>query len=220
MELAEAISARKSIRGFQPKPVPRPVIESILGLAARSPSWSNTQPWEVIVIGGEVMAEVKAALVQAVTSGTPAAPEIPLPGFADPYLNRRRDLGIRLYQALGISREDRDARDTWSLQGYRFFEAPIGLIFCLDAALGTWSVLDLGMFLQSVMLAALSFGLGTCATATVVHYPDVLRQILGIPERQKIICGMAIGYPDWQHPANRVESQRETVAGFTRWCGV
>ncbi|MBM2825718.1 MAG: nitroreductase family protein, partial [Dehalococcoidales bacterium] len=72
---------------------------------------------------------------------------------------------------------------------------------------------------QSVMLAALSFGLGTCATATVVHYPNVLRQILGIPERQKIICGMAMGYPDWQHPANKIESQRETVASFTRWCG-
>ncbi|MBM2824837.1 MAG: nitroreductase, partial [Dehalococcoidales bacterium] len=96
MELAEAIKARKSIRGFRPQPVPKPVIEAILELAARSPSWSNTQPWEVTIIGGEVMAEVKAALVQAVASGTPAAPDIPLPGFAEPYLTRRRDLGIKL----------------------------------------------------------------------------------------------------------------------------
>lgn len=220
MELVEAIKARKSIRAFLPRPVPKPVLEKILELAARSPSWGNTQPWEVIVIGGEVMAQVKEVLFQVAQSGTSPEPDIPYSRFPEPYLSRRRDLGHRLYQILGIRREDRKAREEWALQGNKFFDAPNGLVFCLEKELGPWSLFDLGLFFQSVMLAALAFGLGTCPLAQGIFYPAVLRGILDIPDSKKVICGMAIGYPDWQHPVNKLESLREPVASFTRWYGL
>ena len=220
MELVDAIKTRKSIRAFLPRLVPRPVLAEILELAAHSPSWSNTQPWEVAVIGGEIMNEVKAALVEAATSGVSPASDIPQVSFAEPYTSRSRELGLRLYQVLGISREDREKRQEWTLQGQRFFDAPNALIFYLDEALGPWSLFDLGLFSQSVMLAALTFDLGTCSMAAVVRYPQVLRRISGIPDNKKIVLGMAIGYPDWQHPANKLVSPREAVASFTKWHGL
>lgn len=220
MELIEAIKTRKSIRAFLPRPVPRPVLAEILELAAHSPSWSNTQPWEVAVIGGETMNEVKAALVEAATSGASPASDIPQVSFAEPYTSRSRELGLRLYQALGINREDREKRQEWTLQGQRFFDAPNALVFYLDEALGPWSLFDLGLFSQSVMLAALTFDLGTCSMAAVVRHPRVLRRILGIPDNKKIVLGMAIGYPDWQQPANKLVSPRETIESFTKWHGL
>lgn len=219
MEIVEAIKARRSIRAFLPQPVPKRVMEEILEVAARSPSFANTQPWEVAVIGGEVMEQVKEALLQAVKSEVPPAPDIPYPRFAEPYLSRLREEGYMLYQILGIKREDREARREWSLQGRKYFDAPNGLVFYLDEELGQWSLFDLGLFSQSVMLAASAFGLGTCALAAVVTYPAILREILGIPDGKKIVCGMALGYPDWNHPANKLVSVREPVASFTRWCG-
>ena len=219
MELVEAIRARKSIRAFLPQPVPKPVLEEILELAAHAPSWGNTQPWEVIIMGGEVMERVKEVLFEVAKSGASPEPDIPYSRFPEPYLSRRRDLGYRLYQVLGISRGDKKRREEWTFQGNKFFDAPNGLIFCLDEELGPWSLFDLGLFFQSVMLATLAFGLGTCPLAQGVFYPSVLRGILGIPDKKKIICGMAIGYPDWQHPANKLESPREPVTSFTQWHG-
>lgn len=219
MEIAEAVKVRKSIRAFQPRPVPKQVLAEILELAARSPSWGNTQPWEVTVIGGEIMEQVKEALLQAAGSEVSPDPDIPYPTFDEPYLSRRRDLGYRLYQVLGIDREDRKGRQEWALQGSKFFDAPNAFVFYLGEELGPWSLFDLGFFAQSVMLSALAFGLGSCPLAAVVRYPQVLRRILDIPDKKKIVCGLAIGYPDWQHPANKLASPREPVTSFTRWCG-
>ncbi|MFC1965516.1 nitroreductase [Chloroflexota bacterium] len=195
------------------------MLEEVLELAARAPSFSNTQPWEVTVIGGEVMEQVKKALVQAASSGVPSESHISYPNFTEPYLSRRRETGYKLYEVLGIDREDMQSRKKWSLQGRDFFGAPNGMIFYLEDELGLWSLYDLGLFSQSVMLAALSFGLGTCALAAAVNYPRILQRISGIPDTKKIVCGMAIGYPDWQFPANKKESPREPVATFSRWCG-
>ena len=220
MEVVEAIKTRKSIRGFLPRPVPKQVLENILGLAARSPSWANSQPWEVTVIGGEIMEQVKEALFQETRSGATPDPDIPDPQFSELYRTRTRDLGYRLYAALGIKREDKKAREEWALQGVKFFDAPNGLILYLDRELGPWFLLDLGLFLQSITLVALTFGLGTCPLAAVVRYPKVLRKILGIPDEKMIVCGIAIGYPDWQHPANNLQSPREPVEVFTQWHGL
>lgn len=215
----DVIGARRSIRAFLPQAVSRQVLEEILGLAARAPSFANTQPWEVAVIGGEIMEQVKAALLQAARDEVPPALDIPFPRFVDPYLSRLREEGHLLYEILGIKREDKEARKEWSLRSRKFFDAPNGLIIYMDKELGEWSLFDLGLFTQSVMLVASAYGLGTCALAAVVTYPGVLREILGIGDDKKIICGLAIGYPDWQHPANKLVSTREPVASFTRWCG-
>ncbi len=219
MEIVEAIKTRKSIRCFLPRPVPKQVLEDILGLATRAPSWANSQPWEVTIMGGEIMEQVKEALFQETRSGATPDPDIPYPQFSEPYSTRTRDLGYRLYAALGIKREDKKAREEWTLQGVKFFDAPNGLIFYLGRELGPWSLVDLGSFLQSITLVASTFGLGTCLLAAVVRYPKVLRKILGIPDEKMIVCGMAIGYPDWQHPANKLQSPREPVEVFTQWHG-
>ncbi len=219
MELVEAIKARKSVRAYLRRPVPKEVLEQVLALASRSPSWANTQPWEVCVIGGEVMTRLKDALFQAATEQRPADPDIPYPTFAEPYISRSRDVGRRLYDALGITRENRVAREAWGRLGNKFFDAPNGVIFYLDKSLGQWSILDLGMFAQSVMLSALAFGLATCPLAAVVRYPQILRSTLDIPENKKIVFGVAIGYPDRGHPVNVVETHREPPSVFTQWRG-
>jgi len=219
MEIGEAIKARKSIRAFLPQPVPKQVLEEILELATRAPSSSNIQPWEVTVIGGEVMERVKEALVELTRAEVPTALDIPYHRFAEPYLSRSQNLGHRLYQVLGIKGDDKEARKEWALRGRIFFDAPTGLIFYVDKKLSERALFDVALFAQSVMLAALAFGLGTCPLATVVGYPYVLRRILGIPDKKRIICGMAIGYPNWQSPANKLESPREPVVTFTRWHG-
>ncbi|MFC1847366.1 nitroreductase [Chloroflexota bacterium] len=219
LDIIGTIRARKSIRSFLPRPVPKQVLEEVLELAARSPSRSNTQPWEVIAIGREVMEQVSGALVQAALSPVSPDPDIPYTRFEEPYSSRRRELGYMLYEILGINREDKQARDEWALKGMRFFDAPNCLLFCLDRELGPWSLLDLGLFAQSVMLASLAFGLGCCSSANVTGYPRVLREILNIPDKKWVVFGMAIGYPDWQHTANKLESPREPAANFTRWHG-
>ncbi len=219
MEIVEAIKTRKSIRAFLPHPVPKETIEQVLELAKRSPSWANTQPWEVAVLGGEVMVQVQQALAQAASSGMTPSPDIPFPRFPESYIARRRSIGSRLYELMGINREDRQARLEWARKGNRFFDAPNGFIFYQDRELSPWSMLDLGLFSQTLMLAAVSFGLGTCSLAAAAPYPAILRQILGIPEEKKIVYGMAIGYPDWQYPANKLQSPREPVSSFARWYG-
>lgn len=219
MDLVEGIKTRKSVRAFLPRPVPRETLEQILELAACAPSWSNTQPWEVTVIGGDVMKELQNTIFQMANSGVTPSPDIPFPRFPEPYVTRSRNLGSQLYTVLGINREDREARLAWARQGNRLFDAPNGFIFDIDRQLGPYSILDLGLFCENLMLAAAGFGLGTCALAAGVLYPAVLRSLLGIPEAKQIVFSMAIGYPDWQHPVNKLTSQRDPVASFTRWCG-
>ena len=219
MEIVEAIKTRKSIRSFLPQPVPKQVLEDILGLAACAPSWANSQPWEVTVLGGEIMEQVKEALFQETRAGVTQDSDITWPQFPEPHRTRIQNLGFRLYEALGIEREDKEARKEWSYRGAKFFDAPNSLIFCLDRELSPWSLIDIGLFLQSVTLAALTFGLGTCPLAAAVRYPKILRRLLSIPDDKMIVCGMAIGYPDWQHPANKLQSSREPVEVFTQWHG-
>lgn len=219
MEIAEAIKSRKSIRGFLPQPVPKEVLEEVLRLASHSPPANNRQPWEVAVIGGEVLKQLKQALFEAAKSGIPPDHDIPEPPPPELYLNRSRDLARRLYGILGIAREDREAREQWALLRIRFFDAPNALIFYQDRRLGLVSLLDIGLFLQSIMLAALAFGLGTCPETSVVSYPKILRRILNIPDEKIIVGGIAIGYPDWQQPANKLESPREPLESFARWHG-
>ena len=217
MDIIETIKIRKTIRAFLPKPVSKEILEELLEAARHSPSWANTQPWEMAVLGGDVIGEVKAALIDVATSGETPGSDIPQVRFEDPYLSRSRGVGAGLYEALGIGREDQEKRQEWALQGRKFFDAPAALIFYLDANLGTWSMLDLGLFAQSVMLAALNFDLGTSSLAVVAAYPKILRRILSIPESKKIAFGMAIGYPDWEHPANKFQSKREEVDNFAHW---
>ena len=136
------------------------------------------------------------------------------------YRERARGLGRGLFQILGIEREDREARTQWYLKMMRFFDAPNGIIIYVDRELGPWALVDVGIMLQTIMLAALSYGLGTCTEALVAQYPELLRDILDIPESKQIICGIAIGYPDTDDPITEFRSEREPIESLVTWHGI
>jgi len=219
MDLNEAIKARRSIRGFLPKPVPISVLKDVLELAARAPSGVNTQPWEVAVLGGEAMKKVGEAMLEAGRSGVVPEPELnPFP-FPEPYFSRQRDVGYRLYEVLGIERSDKVARQAWALRGLNFFDAPNGVVVYLDQCLNDFSLFDVGLFCQTFMLVSTAYGLGTCPEGAAVQYPWILRDILGIPETKKLVCGIAVGYPDMEHPANKLQTPRLPLEEFVQWHG-
>jgi nitroreductase len=220
MDLNEAIRFRKSIRAYKSDPVPKKILAELLETCLRAPSWGNTQPWEFAVVGGKVMDELKRALVQKAEEDMPENPDIPAPAFADRYLERRKENGRQLFEVLGIAREDREKRRQWYLTGINFFGAPNAIIIYIDKSLGAWSILDTGIVMQTIMLAAPSYGLGTCALYRGIVYPDELRRILKIPESKLIVCALTIGYPDMDAPQNRFWSTRDPLNEFVTWHGI
>lgn len=220
MDLIEAIKSRKSIRAYQPTSVPREILQELMETALHAPSFANTQSWEFAMVGGSVLDQLRGAMVEKAASGARPNHEIPWPSFPELYRNRSRELGLNLYAALGIAREDRERRKEWELHGLRFFNAPNAIIFYIDKALNTWSILDLGLLVQNIALAAQHYSLGTCIQAAVTGYPEIVREILHIPESKLIVVGMAIGYPDWEHPATKFRSKRLPLGEFAKWLGI
>lgn len=219
MDVMEAIDTRKSVRAFKADPVPQATLEAIMEAALRAPSWANTQPWEFAVLGGEMMEKVRAATTEKVTSGETPNPDIPAPVFEGLYRDRMRSTGQRLFEALGIAREDKEARQSWMLGMSRFFDAPHLVIVYMDASLSQLSLLDIGLALENLMLAAWHFGVGTCAEAAAVQYPEVLRSLLRIPESKRIVLGVALGYPDTSDPVMKYRSVREPLEALVAWHG-
>lgn len=219
MDIIEAIQKRHSIRAFKKDAVPDAILKNILNVSLRAPSWTNIQPWEFTVIGGTVMKEVQKTLDRAERSGLNASPDIPWPNLPDAYNNRRRELGLSIYKIKNISREDSAKRQEWAIAGIRFFDAPNGIIFYYDRGLNQWSLLDIGLLMQNIMLAALDYGLGTCPEATVTRFPQVLRGLLNIPQSKIIVCGIGIGYPLESDPLNQYISPREPLEKVSNWLG-
>lgn len=218
MDLIEAVKARRSIRAFKPDPVPQDVLHELIEVARWSPSWENVQPWELTVVGGNKMEELRRELA-AVADADPA-PEIPVQHFNDPYLSRRRNLGYRIvFDTLKIEREDRERRQWWRLQNQGMFGAPSAIFVYIDRSLNEWSIFDAGMIAQTLMLAAQQYGLGTIPQAAPIMYPQAVRKVTGIPDSKLLVVGLTIGYPDWTNTVNGFEREREPVEGFTRWCG-
>ncbi|WP_108661382.1 nitroreductase [Acuticoccus kandeliae] len=212
----EAILTRRSVRAFLDTPVDDAAIHRMLEAASRAPSASNMQPWKVHVLRGATLARVREALLGAHEDAVPHSRELeyyPQDWF-EPYLSRRRKVGWQLYESVGIARGDRAASRRQHARNYEFFDAPVGMIFCLDRGLGLGSYVDYGMYLQSLMIAARAEGLDTCPQAALANYPEILRPLLGIPEDQLILCGMSLGYADPSAPENGVRSEREGVHGF------
>ncbi len=222
MDLIEAINSRKSVRGYKPTPVPKETLAQILEIATRSPSALNTQPWKFTILGGKVLAELREGLQEQFLAGVemhPDLPPSPLPSGI--YRTRQVDLAKGLFQLMDIAREDKGKRLEWTARAFRLFDAPNAIIIGMDEEINSFSsIFSLGIISQTIALVAVSFGLGTCIEQNSVLYPDVIRKITGIPESQKIVAGMAIGYPDWDFPANKLQSAREPVSAIATWCGV
>jgi nitroreductase len=217
----QAIASRRSIRGFTKAPVPMTEVRALLTLASRAPSMTNTQPWQVHVVTGAARDALCAdILAAAAASEHPAAEYAYYPReWVSPYRDRRRQIGWALYGLLGIAKGDREATARQHARNYEFFGAPVGLFFTLDRRFESGSFLDLGMFLQTIMIAARARGLDTCPQAAFMHWHGIIRRHLAIPEDQRVICGMALGYADPDEPANALVSPREPVEGFTTFHG-
>ncbi len=212
-----AIESRRSIRAYLPTPVPRATIERILEVASRAPSGTNMQPWQVHVLTGAA----RAALVAEVCAAYDAAPQAHdyeydyYPAeFFEPYLGRRRKIGIDLYQLLGIAKGDAAAMRAQHRRNFEFFGAPVGLIFSIDRRLGQGSWLDYGMFVQNVMTAARARGLDTCPQAAWAQFHRVIAAQLALPAEQMVVCGMALGFADAVAVVNRLVTERVPVAEF------
>lgn len=222
MDIIEAIFQRKSIRGFKSDPVSKDILTRVLDAACRAPSAMNTQPWEFTVMTGDVLNRVRAAIIDKLNKKEQVHPEHqPVSWSSDSiYRNRQVELAKKLFKIMDIPREDKEKRAAWLERGFRFFDAPVGILILTDKSLSdTGPLLDLGAAMQTICLSALNFGLGTCIEDQGVLYPEVLREIAHIPENKKIIIAIAIGYPDWNFPANAIASGREPLNINTRWMG-
>lgn len=221
MDIIDAIKMRKSIRGFKPNPVPKKIIEEILEIATRSPSAMNTQPWEFTIITGDVLEEIRKKNIEKLISEPPHPDHIVMGWDKDSIYRRRQvDLAKQIFQLMGIKKEDIDGKNRWMERGFRYFDAPVAIVISVDKSLTeNGPLLDIGAVIQTICLAALNYGLGTCIEDQGVMYPEVLREFAGIPESKRIIISIAIGYPDWDFPANKLESEREPVENISNWVG-
>ncbi|MEE8287164.1 MAG: nitroreductase [Gammaproteobacteria bacterium] len=218
----DAIRSRHSVRSFLHRSVPRETIEHILDVARYAPSGTNTQPWRVYVLGGES----KQALSAGILADYEVNPEredreyeyYPTDWY-EPYLSRRRACGWGLYGSLGIERGQKDRMHVQRARNYLFFDAPVGLIFTIERRLNTGSWMDLGMFMQNVMLCARGQGLHTCPQAAFANYHSLIRRHLAVSDEEIVVCGMAVGYRNPHAPENIWRTDREPVSGFTRWLG-
>ncbi len=223
MNIVDAIRARKSIRGYTSKPVSKEILREILEVANRAPSAMNTQPWEFLVLGGDVLKKVRETNSEKFRSGIVPHGEHSVTGWTrdSVYRTRQVELAIELFKLMGISREDTEKRARWMERGFRFFDAPAAIIVLTDKSLDeNTPLIDIGIVIQTICLAALHYGLGTCIEDQGCLYPDTLREIAGIPDNMRIVMGIAVGYPDWDFPANKIETARVSVDENTTWRGL
>lgn len=218
MDIKEAITGRYSCRAFLDTPVSDETITTILDTARWAPSGTNMQPWQVAVVRGDTLQQIGSAMSAARERGGEENPDYayyPEEWF-EPYKSRRKATGMALYGALGISKEDKDRKLRAWYDNYRLFGAPVGVLVFLDARLGEGSLIDIGIFVQNVVLAARAAGLDSCIQASLGEYPDIVRQILKLDKEMTLVCGVALGHGDPQAAVNRFRTPREAVETFTR----
>ncbi|TNF55410.1 MAG: nitroreductase [Burkholderiales bacterium] len=221
-----AITSRMSARAFLPTPVPRATLEHLLQVASRAPSGTNTQPWKVYVLQGQSRAEL-VEKVCAAHDALRADPSLAATyreeydyyptQWVSPYIDRRRENGWSLYGLLGIGKGDKDRMHAQHQRNFRFFDAPVGLMFTLDRVMGRGSLVDYGMFLQNLMVAARGHGLHTCPQAAWNGFAKIILPHIGAGENEMLVCGMALGYADPDDKVNGFHTPREPVASFTHW---
>jgi nitroreductase len=217
-----AIASRHSIRAFLPTPVAREDIEAILEVAARAPSGTNMQPWKVTVLTGGARERLSDAILAAYRDPAEAGTHVQEYAYyprkwVSPYIERRRKVGWDLYSLLGLTREDKAGMAAQHGRNYRFFDAPVGLIFTIDRILEQGSWLDYGMFLQNIMVAARGRGLDTCPQAAFTQFHRIIAEQLALPPEQTVVCGMALGYADPDQIENSLITEREPLSSFVRF---
>ena len=221
-----AITSRMSARAFTPQAVPKALIEEILQVASRAPSGTNTQPWKVYVLQGAK----RDSLVEQICTLQDSIRDNPEVGkqyqedydyyptqWVSPYIDRRRENGWGLYGLLGITKGDRERMHEQHKRNFKFFDAPVGLMFTVDKIMGRGSLLDYGMFMQNIMVAARARGLHTCAQAAWNSYHSIILPLVGAGEQERLVCGMSLGYADESDKVNTFVTPRVPASEFTHW---
>jgi nitroreductase len=206
-DLSRVVDERHSIRMFlRDKPVPRELLDEALALAMRAPSNSNIQPWRLFFATGPRRDRLAEALLERASAGFPATVGIP-----ESFAPLRQELGAMVYGSMGVARHDAEARRIAQLRNWEFFRAPVAGVVCMHRDLELVDSLGVGMFLQTLVLALTERGLGTCVQVSIAHFPDVLHEQLDIPDDLRVLCGMSVGYPDPDFPANHLRIPRNPV---------
>jgi hypothetical protein len=212
MTLEEALSGRRSARGYLPKPVPREVLERIFEMAQRTPSNCNIQPWRVFVASGAARDRIRQKLLDRVMAGTPMNPDFDYPGkFEGDYRRRQVECAVAMYSAMGIARDDTAGRAKATLRNFELFDAPHVAFIGMHHAFGTTVGLDVGMYAQSLMLAMHAHGVASCAQGSMRYYPDVVREEFPGNDDIRILFGISFGYEDSEVPANATRTVREPI---------
>ncbi|MGP8153853.1 MAG: nitroreductase family protein [Smithella sp.] len=219
MELAAAIRGRRSIRKFKSQDVPQNILTEILEVARWSPSWGNTQPWDLYVLTGKTLAKFKGMNLKQTLAGAATASDVPMPtNWPDAMKARYGELGKVVLSAQGIKRDDKEARDKYYQNMISVFDAPCLILACISRDnLVEYQMLDIGLITQTICLAAYDKGLGTCLLAAAARYSAEIRKIAAIPEDKKIVVGIALGYPEPSFPLNNFERDRAKLTEFVHW---
>ncbi len=221
-----AITSRMAVRAFTQQAVAREDIEALLQVASRAASGTNTQPWKVYVLQG-ASRDTLVAKVCSAHDAVRARPELAQQyreaydyypeKWVSPYIDRRRENGWGLYGLLGIGKADKDKMHAQHQRNYRFFDAPVGMFFTLDRVLGRGSLVDYGIFLQSIMVAARGRGLSTCPQAAWNGFSSIILPHMGAGPDEMLVCGMSLGHADESHIVNSFHTPRVPVSDFTKW---
>jgi nitroreductase len=221
MDFEDVLRSRYSARRFRPEPVSGPTLDRLLDLAQQTPSWCNTQPWQLVITRADGTERFRQALSAHARSGAQPKPDFPFPAaYVGEYRERRKVCGVQLYQALSIGRGDKAAAAEQSLENFRFFGAPHVAIVTTDELLGSYGMLDCGLYVQTFMLAARNLGVDSIAQAALASYPDFIRQFFQVPADRKVVCGISFGYADGPHPIHSYRTERAALAESVRFVDV
>ncbi len=206
------LNERYSCRGYLAREVPQETIERILGLAQRTASWCNSQPWQVLITRGEATEKFRKAMVEQVATQA-ASPDFEFPAqYTGAYQERRRECGFQLYEAVGVARGDREASRRQAMENFSFFGAPHVAIITSEADLGIYGAVDCGAYVSNFLLAAQSCGVASIAQAALAGHSAFIRQHFNIPDNRRVVCGISFGFADAQHAANQFRTNRASLA--------
>lgn len=218
MDAIECIKTRMSVRKFKSEPVPKEKLLSVIDTAKWSPSYKNTQPWEAVIVSGAKKDELSKRLVEIFEKGEKPKPDIPEPeSWPSQNDSRIRQLFKERSEKFGIDFSDPEYIKKAKTANFRFYGAPHGIFLFQDASLPLWSLFDIGLFAQSIMLAARAYGLGTVPQAFLTDYSSAVKEFLGIPESKRLVLGISIGYPDLEDKANSFRTDRVDINEIVKW---
>ena len=218
METMENIRSRQSYRAFKPDTIPWKVMQEIIEAASNSPTYMSTQPWEVAVVTGQTKDQLSQKLLELARSNAPTSPDIPVPASWPEELDKRKhEHGARRLNTLGIEREDKEGRENLRLMNFEFYGAPCAVFLYMDGSLGEWSIFDMGLFTQSLLLSAHSQDIGSVIQASVTEYAPEIKEFLSLGTDKKLLVCISMGYPDPDAIVNTYRSLKKKPEEFVTW---